>query len=126
VLWRLLRNPRDEKILVVSATGNKSKEFVSQVKTLLAPEAWPAWLGEEPADLARLKALRPANAARCGGALLLCRHCAHGGMAAQEQPSRRRLQCRSVKLGSPSRKEQIRRMFASSLPTIGGDHHGRW
>jgi hypothetical protein len=32
VLWRLLRNPRDEKILVVSATGNKSKEFVSQVK----------------------------------------------------------------------------------------------
>ena len=36
VLWRLLRNPRDEKILVVSATGNKSKEFVSQVKTILA------------------------------------------------------------------------------------------
>ena len=32
MLWRLLRNPRDEKILVVSATGNKSKEFVSQVK----------------------------------------------------------------------------------------------
>jgi hypothetical protein len=36
VIWRLIRNPRDEKILVVSATGNKSKEFVSQVKTIIA------------------------------------------------------------------------------------------
>lgn len=34
-LWRLLRNPRDEKILVVSATGSKAKEFVSQVKNIL-------------------------------------------------------------------------------------------
>jgi putative SOS response-associated peptidase YedK len=24
---------------------------------ILAPEAWPGWLGEEPADLPRLKAL---------------------------------------------------------------------
>lgn len=35
-LWRLVRNPKDEKILVVSATGNKSKEFVSQVKAVLS------------------------------------------------------------------------------------------
>jgi hypothetical protein len=35
VSWRLLRNPRDEKVLVVSATGNKSKEFVDQLKGLL-------------------------------------------------------------------------------------------
>ncbi len=35
VLWRLMRNPRDEKILVVSATGGKAKEFVSMVKSLL-------------------------------------------------------------------------------------------
>ncbi len=35
VLWRLLRNPRDEKVLVVSATGTKAKQFVSQVKTVL-------------------------------------------------------------------------------------------
>jgi hypothetical protein len=35
VLWRLMRNPRDEKILVISATGSKSKEFVAQVKSIL-------------------------------------------------------------------------------------------
>lgn len=35
VLWRLLRNPRDEKILVVSATGSKAKEFVAQTKNIL-------------------------------------------------------------------------------------------
>lgn len=35
VLWRLLRNPRDEKILVVSASSPKAKEFVAQVKSVL-------------------------------------------------------------------------------------------
>jgi hypothetical protein len=35
VLWRLGRNPRDEKILVVSATTSKAKEFVAMVRTLL-------------------------------------------------------------------------------------------
>jgi hypothetical protein len=34
-LWRLLRNPFDEKILVISASGGKAKEFVSMAKTLL-------------------------------------------------------------------------------------------
>jgi hypothetical protein len=35
VSWRLMRNPRDEKALVVSASANKSKEFVDQLKGLL-------------------------------------------------------------------------------------------
>jgi len=35
VLWRLERNPYDEKVLVVSASGTKAKEFVSMTKTLL-------------------------------------------------------------------------------------------
>lgn len=35
VLWRLLRDPRDEKILVVSASSSKAKEFVAQVKAVL-------------------------------------------------------------------------------------------
>ena len=35
VLWRLMRNPKDEKVLVVSATGGKAKEFVSMAKSLL-------------------------------------------------------------------------------------------
>ncbi|MDM0006432.1 phage terminase large subunit [Variovorax sp. J22G73] len=34
-LWRLERRPYDEKILVVSASGTKAKEFVSMTKTLL-------------------------------------------------------------------------------------------
>lgn len=34
-LWLLYRDPVDTKILVVSATGSKSKEFVSQVKGIL-------------------------------------------------------------------------------------------
>lgn len=35
VLWRLLRNPYTEKVLVISASGSKAKEFVSMTKTLL-------------------------------------------------------------------------------------------
>lgn len=35
VLWVLLRDPLNEKILVVSASGSKAREFVSQVKTIL-------------------------------------------------------------------------------------------
>jgi hypothetical protein len=35
VAWCLMRNPRDEKCLVVSASANKSKEFVDQLKGLL-------------------------------------------------------------------------------------------
>lgn len=34
-LWRLYRDPFNEKILVVSASGSKAKEFVSMAKTLL-------------------------------------------------------------------------------------------
>ena len=34
-IWRLMRNPAEEKILVVSATGSKAKEFVAFVKQLL-------------------------------------------------------------------------------------------
>jgi len=34
-LWRLLRDPRDEKILVISASGKKAKEFVYQLKTIM-------------------------------------------------------------------------------------------
>jgi len=44
VIWRAMRNPRDEKILVVSATGGKAKEFVSQVKGILASMPMVMWL----------------------------------------------------------------------------------
>lgn len=35
VLWRLYRDPFKEKVMVVSASGTKAKEFVSMTKTLL-------------------------------------------------------------------------------------------
>lgn len=46
VIWRLMRNPRDEKILVVSATGGKATEFVSQVKGILQSMPMVRWLLE--------------------------------------------------------------------------------
>lgn len=42
--WRLMRNPRDEKILVVSASGSKAKEFVSQTKGILLSLDLCQWL----------------------------------------------------------------------------------
>ncbi len=44
VIWRTMRNPRDEKVLVVSATGAKAKEFVSQVKGILQSMPMVMWL----------------------------------------------------------------------------------
>lgn len=43
-LWKLARNPRDEKILVLSATAGKAKEFVDQVKGLMASMPLVSWL----------------------------------------------------------------------------------
>ena len=49
-IWRLMRNPRDEKILVVSATGSKSKEFVAQTKGILESMELVQWLLEGPRE----------------------------------------------------------------------------
>lgn len=49
-IWRLMRNPRDEKILVVSASGSKAKEFVAQTKGLLESMELIQWLLEGPRD----------------------------------------------------------------------------
>ena len=49
-IWRLMRNPRDEKIMVVSATGSKAKEFVAQTKGILESMPLVQWLLEGPRD----------------------------------------------------------------------------
>lgn len=49
-IWRLMRNPRDEKILVVSATGSKSKEFVAQTKGILESMELVQWLLQGPRE----------------------------------------------------------------------------
>ena len=43
-IWRVMRNPRDEKILVVSATSSKAKEFVAQAKGIIASMPLLSWL----------------------------------------------------------------------------------
>jgi hypothetical protein len=50
-IWRVMRNPRDEKVLVVSATSSKAKEFVSQVKGILASMDMVRWLLEGNREL---------------------------------------------------------------------------
>jgi hypothetical protein len=49
-IWRLMRNPRDEKIMVVSATGSKAKEFVAQTKGILQSMELVQWLLEGSRD----------------------------------------------------------------------------
>ena len=49
-IWRMMRNPRDEKIMVVSATGSKSKEFVAQTKGILQSMELVQWLLEGPRE----------------------------------------------------------------------------
>src|SRR3990172_9217325 len=43
-IWRLMRQPRNEKIMVISATGSKAKEFVAQVKSITASMPLVTWL----------------------------------------------------------------------------------
>jgi hypothetical protein len=50
VTWCLARNPRDEKILVVSATANKSKAFVSQVKNFMYTHELLQWMLTGPRE----------------------------------------------------------------------------
>ena len=42
--WKLARNPRDEKMLIVSATGTKSKAFVTQLRSLLETMELFRWM----------------------------------------------------------------------------------
>ena len=44
VSWLMMRNPRDEKVLVTSATSSKAKEFVDQTKGLMQSMPLLQWL----------------------------------------------------------------------------------
>jgi len=60
-LWENWRSPAGEWIrsfAVVTCPPNKlCAELHNRMPVVLGPETWPAWLGEEPADAPRLKAL---------------------------------------------------------------------
>lgn len=50
VIWRLMRNPRDEKVLVLSATASKAKEFVDQTRGILESMEMVQWLFHGPRE----------------------------------------------------------------------------
>lgn len=50
VIWRIMRNPRDEKVLVVSATRPKAKEFVAQAKGIISSMTMLRWLLDKPRE----------------------------------------------------------------------------
>jgi putative SOS response-associated peptidase YedK len=60
-LWESWRAPAGERIrsfaIVTTEPNELCAELHNRMPAILAPAAWPAWLGEEPADEAHLKSL---------------------------------------------------------------------
>jgi hypothetical protein len=60
-LWETWRSPEGERIrsfTIATTTPNElCAKLHNRMPVVLKPEAWPMWLGEEPADPADLKAL---------------------------------------------------------------------
>jgi putative SOS response-associated peptidase YedK len=60
-LWENWKSPAEEwmrSFTIVTTTPNAlCAEIHDRMPAILPPEAWPAWIGEEPADADRLKAL---------------------------------------------------------------------
>jgi putative SOS response-associated peptidase YedK len=60
-LWETWRSPAGERIrsfAVITTTPNElCAELHNRMPVVLAPEAWPVWLREDPADVPELKAL---------------------------------------------------------------------
>ena len=60
-LWENWRSPAGEWVrsfAIITTTANElCAELYNRMPAVLKPEAWPLWLGEEPAEPAELKAL---------------------------------------------------------------------
>ena len=60
-LWETWRSPEGERIrsfTIATTTPNElCAKLHNRMPVVLKPEAWPVWLGEEPADEPRLKSL---------------------------------------------------------------------
>jgi putative SOS response-associated peptidase YedK len=60
-LWENWKSPAGEWVrsfaIVTTEPNTLCAELHNRMPVILAPEAWPAWLGEKPADEAELKAL---------------------------------------------------------------------
>jgi putative SOS response-associated peptidase YedK len=60
-LWENWKLSADEWVRSFAIVTTEPNELCAQLHNrmpvVLAPEAWPAWLGEEPAELGQIKAL---------------------------------------------------------------------
>jgi putative SOS response-associated peptidase YedK len=60
-LWENWRSPAGERVRSFAIVTTEPNELCAQLHNrmpvVLGPEAWPAWLGEQPADEAQLKSL---------------------------------------------------------------------
>ena len=60
-LWETWRSPEGERVrsfTIVTTTPNElCAQLHDRMPVVLKPSAWPAWLGEKPADVPHLKAL---------------------------------------------------------------------
>jgi putative SOS response-associated peptidase YedK len=67
-LWENWKSPAEEWVrssTIITTTPNAlCAEIHDRMLVILPPQVWPVWLGEEPADAERLKALRTVS--RCG------------------------------------------------------------
>ena len=60
-LWESWRSPAGERIrsftIITTPPNELCAELHNRMPAALNPHAWPMWLGEQPADAPRLKAL---------------------------------------------------------------------
>ena len=60
-LWENWKSPAGEWVrsfaIVTTEPNDLCAELHNRMPVILAPETWPSWLGEEPADEAQLKSL---------------------------------------------------------------------
>jgi putative SOS response-associated peptidase YedK len=56
--WRSAEGERIRSFTIATTTPNElCAKLHNRMPVVLKPKAWPAWLGEEPADPAQLKSL---------------------------------------------------------------------
>jgi putative SOS response-associated peptidase YedK len=60
-LWATWRSPAGERVrsfaIITTAPNELCAELHDRMPVVLGPQAWPVWLGEEPADARQLKAV---------------------------------------------------------------------
>ena len=59
-LWETWRSPARERVrsfaIITTRANQLCPELHDRMRVILRPQSWPAWLGEEPAEPAQLKA----------------------------------------------------------------------